>query len=63
MLTIVQDIFINEKEASNKYGLSIYWFRRNRFTENKIAYHKLNGKVYYKPRELEEWLKDNFKAM
>jgi hypothetical protein len=63
MVTIGLDIYINEKEASTKYGFSISWFRKNRFSKHKIPYHKLNGKVYFKPNELEAWFKSNFKAM
>lgn len=63
MIVIDDASYINEKEASTKYGLSVHWFRKNRFSENHIPYHKLNGKVYFNPEELDAWFTKNFKAM
>lgn len=63
MITIEGETYINEKEASSHYGLSVGWFRKNRFSENKIPYRKLNKQVYYNPKEVDEWFKVNLKTM
>lgn len=61
MLEVLGETYINEKEASNKYGLSITWFRTNRYSENKIPYHKLNNSVFYNTKDVDDWFKVNFK--
>jgi uncharacterized protein (UPF0248 family) len=61
MIVIAGETFINEKEASSHYGLSIKWFRNNRYSDNKIPYHKLNNHVFYNPKEIDDWFKINFK--
>ena len=63
MITIEGINYINEKEASAKYGLSLAWFRNRRYSEPKMPYHKLNQYVYYNPHEVDAWFKENFKAL
>ena len=63
MIVIAGESFINEKEASSQYGLSIGWFQKNRYSTNKIPYHKLNNHVFYNPKDIDEWFKENFKPM
>lgn len=59
MLRIDGRKFLVEKELSQKYGLSIHWFRKARYQGKTPAYHKLNGKVYYQEEIVDEWLKAN----
>jgi len=61
MLTINGEKYLVEKEASSKYGLSIHWFRRTRYEGKSPPYHKLNGKVYYREHDVDEWFKANMK--
>jgi predicted DNA-binding transcriptional regulator AlpA len=62
MLTINNEKYLVEKEMSSKYGLSVHWFRKARYTGHTPMYHKLNGKVYYKENEVDQWFKDNLKT-
>lgn len=61
MITIAGEKYLVEKELSSKYGLSVYWFRKARYAGRTPNYHKLNGKVYYKENEVDEWFKENLK--
>ncbi len=61
MIMISGEKMINEKEASSQYGLSIRWFRRNRYSANKIPFHRLNSHIYYKTTEVDLWFKNNMK--
>lgn len=58
MLTIDGEKYLVEKELSHKYGLSIHFFRRSRY-ERGAPHHRLNGKIYYKEDELDNWFKQN----
>ena len=59
MLTINGEQYLVEKEVSAKYGLSIHWFRRARYDGHTPKFHRLNGKVYYTEKEVNEWFKEN----
>jgi predicted DNA-binding transcriptional regulator AlpA len=59
MLKIDGKKYLVEKELSQKYGLSIHWFRKARYEGKTPPYHKLNGKVYYQEDTVDEWLKEN----
>lgn len=63
MLTIDGVKYLVEKEVSSKLGLSIHWFRSARWKGNGPRYHKLNGKVYYKEDDVNEWFKENLVPM
>lgn len=63
MLVIDGEKYLVEKEASVKYGLSPHWFRRARYSGNSPKYHKLNGRIYYKEAQIDEWLKDHLKEV
>ena len=54
---------INEKEASSKYGMSMRWFQRNRYSKNKIPYYRLNNHVFYYPDDIDAWLAANLKPI
>lgn len=59
MLIIAGEKYLVEKEVSTKYGLSIHWFRKQRYSKKSPTYHKLQGKVYYKEADVDEWFKEN----
>lgn len=59
MLIVKGAKYLVEKEASAKYGLSIHWFRRARYTGHSPIFHKLHGKVYYREDQVDDWFKDN----
>jgi len=59
MITIAGEKYLVEKELSNKYGLSKHWFRKARYEGKSPTYHKLNGKVYYKEDQVDEWFKSH----
>jgi len=40
-------LYLNEKEASQRYGMSVSWFQRMRWKGGGPAYAKLAGKVLY----------------
>lgn len=61
MIVLDGEKLINEKEASTRYGMSMRWFQRNRYSNNKIPYYRLNKHVYYYPQDIDEWLADNLK--
>lgn len=46
----------SEKEAQEKYGYSLAWWRRYRWKGGGVPYVKLNnGRVAYKPEDLEQY--------
>lgn len=51
--------YLVEKEASIRYGLSVHWFRKARYTGKTPTYHKLNGKIYYTAENIDAWFKNN----
>jgi len=51
--------YLVEKEVSKNYGLSRHWFRKARWAKNGPPYHKLNGKVFYKESEINEWFNNH----
>lgn len=59
MLIIKGEKYLVEKEASQKYGLSIHWFRRARYEGHSPIYHTLNGKIYYKEDQVDQWFCEN----
>jgi hypothetical protein len=59
MITICGETYLVEKELPSKYGLSIHWFRKARCEGKSPTYHKLNGKVYYKENQVDDWFKEH----
>lgn len=51
--------YYKEKEVSCRYGLSIYWFQKARYTGKTPKYYKLNGQVYYTIEDVDEWMLQN----
>lgn len=51
----MNEIFITESEASNRYRYSKYWFQRSRWDGSGPAFLKLKGKVLYPLKETDEW--------
>ncbi len=46
-------INIDEREASAKYGPSVYWFRRARWAGGGPPFIKLAGRVLYRVEDLD----------
>lgn len=57
MLKLDGERFLADKEASNKYGLSVHWFRRARYIKKGPPYIKMNGRILYRESSLDEWFK------
>ncbi len=55
--------YITEKELANQCGRSIKWVRRIRYSDKEFPYYKLNGRVFFNPMEVDQWFKENLKAM
>lgn len=53
---------INEKELATLCGLSLRWVHGIRYRNKSFPYYKLNGRVYFKESEVNQWLKDNLKS-
>ncbi len=54
-------INLTEKEASEKYGPSVHWFRRARCLGNGPRYIKLEMKVLYPLDELDAFFASHIK--
>ena len=63
MLTVNGVKYFNEKQVSQRYGLSVSWFRKARYSGNSPTYHKLNGKIFYDIDNVDEWFKENLKTI
>jgi hypothetical protein len=61
MLIINGEKYLVEKELSDKYGYSIHWFRKARYSKGKITvpYYKFNNRIFYKQDELDKWFNEN----
>lgn len=59
MLKVCDQKYLVEKEVSVKYGLSVHWFRKARYQGKSPIYHKLQGKVYYREDQVDDWFKNN----
>ncbi len=54
----MDQMYMNEKEASDRYGYSRAWFQRERWKHSGPPFIKLNsGKILYKFDEIEQWFK------
>jgi predicted DNA-binding transcriptional regulator AlpA len=62
MLNINGEKYLVEKEISNKFGMSLSWFRQARYKGISPKYHKLRGRVYYREDEVHEWFKQNMQS-
>lgn len=63
MLVLEGVQYLQEKEVSARYGLSVHWFRRARYEGNSPKYYKLNGKVFYTAECVDKWFKDHLHPM
>lgn len=54
----------NEREVARRTGYSIYTLRNNRANGTGIPFQKRrNGRVSYRIKDVEQWMKDNNKIM
>lgn len=52
----VQKIYLNETEASQRYGYSRQWFQRARWKGNGPQFIKINGgKILYPLDDTDQW--------
>lgn len=47
VITILDRVYMTDKEASARYGYSQSWFRLRRHDKKEPHYLKVNGKVLY----------------
>lgn len=52
-----EPIYIDEKKAANRYGLSTSWFQRERWKGTGPKFIKVNGagKILYPVNETDQW--------
>ena len=50
-----KQLFLSEKEVSARYSLSIPWLQRARWAGDGIPYVKINRKVLYDVKTIDEW--------
>lgn len=55
--------FFTEKEVAKHYDVSLRWVRQIRYSSKDFPYYKLNGRVFYKETEVDNWMKNNMVAM
>lgn len=65
MVNIMGKVYINDKEASKRYGYSQAWFQRCRHEKIGPPFVKLRGKgkVYYQIDETDKWFRDNMEII
>jgi len=51
--------YITEKEVASKYGRSVKWVRKIRYSGQDFPYYKLNGRIFFNDIEVNEWFRDN----
>jgi len=56
---VTNTLLINEKTASERYGLSKSWFQRSRWAGDGPAYVKLAGRVLYPITETDQWFQSH----
>ena len=63
MITMDGIKFIEEKEASARFGYSSSWFRQKRWKKEGPPYFRMNtkGRVLYCLEELDKWFRDNLR--
>lgn len=55
--------YFTEKEVAKHYDVSLRWVRQIRYSSKDFPYYKLNGRVFYKETEVDNWMKTNMVAM
>lgn len=58
MINIMGKNYLNDKEASVRYGFSQQWFKLCRNKKQGPPFIKLIGKVYYILEETDKWFSD-----
>lgn len=58
-LPMIDKLYMNEKEASIRYGYSTAWFQRSRWAGNGPPFLTVSGKVLYPIKEVDEWFMKN----
>lgn len=61
MINMMGEMYLTEKEASSRYGYSIYWFRKRRFNQQAPHYMKLKeaGRILYSLEQTDHWFKQH----
>lgn len=55
----MNEVYLTEKEASNRYKYSKFWFQRSRWAGNGPYFLKIRGKVLYPLEETDKWFKSH----
>lgn len=61
MIEILGKTYYTDKELSRKYGISLSWFRNQRYQKTGLPYVKIKGqgKVLYDITLADEWFSKN----
>jgi hypothetical protein len=65
MIEILGVMYLTEKEAANKYGFSLSWFKLKRYDSKRECRHDIpfvrvrTGRILYPVKELDEWFRVN----
>ncbi|MDQ8039125.1 MAG: DNA-binding protein [Rickettsiella sp.] len=51
----IQKLYLNESEASYRYGYSRQWFQRERWKGTGPKFLKISGKVLYPLEDTDNW--------
>ena len=51
----LQKLYLNESEASYRYGYSRQWFQRERWKGTGPKFLKISGKVLYPLKDTDKW--------
>lgn len=60
-MKIIEKIYLNDREASIRYGYSRAWFQRSRWDGSGPKYFKMKGKVLYPIKETDKWFKKHLR--
>lgn len=51
----IQKLYLNESEASYRYGYSRQWFQRERWKGTGPKFLKISGKILYPLEDTDKW--------
>lgn len=51
----ITKLYINEQEASTRYGYSKQWFQRARWAGTGPNFLKINSKILYPLQQTDQW--------
>ena len=55
--------YITEKEIASLHNMPLKWIQHIRYSNKDFPYYKLNGRVYFNEKEVDNWFKQNLVIM